>query len=120
MMRRHRRRRRRRILLVGGLVAFGVHKMSKADADRIEQHTGIPPEEMTDEEIGQAMDELGIEKQVVTDDDREDGAGGGVADESGGTGDYLAELTELAKLRDQGILTDEEFEAKKKQILEEN
>ena len=31
--------------------------------------------------------------------------------------DYMAELEQLAKLRDQGILTDEEFEAKKKQIL---
>jgi hypothetical protein len=31
--------------------------------------------------------------------------------------DYMAELEQLAKLRDQGILTPEEFEAKKKQIL---
>jgi hypothetical protein len=31
--------------------------------------------------------------------------------------DYMAELTRLAQLRDQGILTPEEFEAKKKQIL---
>ena len=31
--------------------------------------------------------------------------------------DYMAELEQLAKLRDQGILTDEEFEAKKKQLL---
>jgi membrane protease subunit (stomatin/prohibitin family) len=31
--------------------------------------------------------------------------------------DYMAELAQLAKLRDQGILTPEEFEAKKKQIL---
>jgi hypothetical protein len=31
--------------------------------------------------------------------------------------DYAAELTQLAQLRDQGILTPEEFEAKKKQIL---
>jgi hypothetical protein len=34
-----------------------------------------------------------------------------------GEGDYMAELEDLAKLRDQGILTPEEFEAKKKQIL---
>jgi hypothetical protein len=34
-----------------------------------------------------------------------------------GQGDYMAELEDLAKLRDQGILTPEEFEAKKKQIL---
>ena len=31
--------------------------------------------------------------------------------------DYMAELEQLAKLRDQGILTDEEVEAKKKQLL---
>ena len=35
------------------------------------------------------------------------------ADESG----YMGELERLADLRDQGILTPEEFEAKKKQIL---
>jgi hypothetical protein len=31
--------------------------------------------------------------------------------------DYAAELEQLAQLKAQGILTDEEFEAKKKQIL---
>jgi hypothetical protein len=31
--------------------------------------------------------------------------------------EYVEELTQLAQLRDQGILTPEEFEAKKKQIL---
>jgi hypothetical protein len=31
--------------------------------------------------------------------------------------EYMAELQQLATLRDQGILTPEEFEAKKKQIL---
>lgn len=31
--------------------------------------------------------------------------------------DYMAELEQLAQLKQQGILTDEEFEAKKKQIL---
>jgi hypothetical protein len=31
--------------------------------------------------------------------------------------DYVAELEQLAQLRDQGILTPEEFEAKKKQLL---
>ena len=30
---------------------------------------------------------------------------------------YMAELEQLANLRDQGILSPEEFEAKKKQIL---
>jgi hypothetical protein len=31
--------------------------------------------------------------------------------------EYVAELERLAQLREQGILSDEEFEAKKKQIL---
>ena len=31
--------------------------------------------------------------------------------------DYATELAQLAQLKDQGILTEEEFEAKKKQIL---
>jgi hypothetical protein len=31
--------------------------------------------------------------------------------------DYMAELAQLSQLKAQGILTDEEFEAKKKQIL---
>lgn len=66
-----RRRRRRRRLLVGGLMAFGAYKMSQQQADQVQQHTGVDPEELTDEELAQAMDELGIEKQAVTDADQD-------------------------------------------------
>ena len=31
--------------------------------------------------------------------------------------DYMAELEQLAQLNKQGVITDEEFEAKKKQLL---
>ena len=31
--------------------------------------------------------------------------------------DYMGELERLSQLRDQGIITDEDFEAKKKQLL---
>ncbi len=62
--RRMRRRRRRRVLLVGGLVAFGAYKLSTRDAKRVEEHTGVAPEEMTDEELERAMNDLGIEKQM--------------------------------------------------------
>jgi len=122
-----RRRRRRRVMLVGGLVAFGVHKMSKKDADRIQQHTGVDPEELEDAELTQAMQELGIEQQTVTAADTEQGAAPAAAPApasaattapaGGGASDYMAELEKLASLRDSGILTDEEFDAKKKQIL---
>jgi Short C-terminal domain len=114
-------------MLVGGLVAFGAYKMSKKDADRIQQHTGVDPEELEDAELEQAMQELGIEQQTVTAADTEEGAASAAATApapaataapAGGSGsDYMAELEKLASLRDAGILTDEEFEAKKKQIL---
>jgi hypothetical protein len=58
-------------MLVGGMVAFGSYKMSQKDAQRVEQHTGVEPEELTDAELTQAMDDLGIEKQAVTADDKE-------------------------------------------------
>jgi hypothetical protein len=58
-------------MLVGGLVAFGAHKMSQQDAKRIEEHTGVEPEELTDEELAQAMGELGIEQQPMTAEDQE-------------------------------------------------
>ncbi len=117
-MRQRRRRRRRRVLLVGGLVAFGAYKMSKKDAERIEEHTGIDPEEMTDEELEKAMAELNIEKQYRDESDQEivenapaqEGQG---ADETS----YLDELERLAQLKDQGIITKEEYEDKKKQLL---
>ncbi len=66
-----RRRRRRRRMLVGGLVAFGAYKMSSKQAQQVQQHTGVDPEELTDEELAQAMDELGIEKQEVTEADQD-------------------------------------------------
>ena len=72
-MRMRRRRRRRRVLLVGGLVAFGAYKLSTKDAQRIEEHTGTDPEELTDEELEQAMEELNIEKQYRDESDQEVG-----------------------------------------------
>ncbi len=118
MMRRRRRRRRRMILLVGGLVAFGVYKMSKKDAQRIEEHTGTNPEDMTDEELEKAMADLNIEKQYRDDSDQEVSEGA-PAGESQGTTEpsYLDELERLSNLKDDGIITEEEFEAKKKKLL---
>ncbi len=116
MMRR--RRRRRMILLVGGLVAFGAYKMSKKDAQRVEEHTGQSPEDLSDEELEKAMAELNIEKQYRDDSDQEV-VESAPAKEGEGAGEpsYLDELERLGKLRDDGIITDEEFETKKKQVL---
>ena len=73
--RRRRRVARRRIALVGGMVAFGAHKMSQSHAKQIEEHTGVPPEELEDEDLEAAMAELNIPKQELTEEDRAAGAG---------------------------------------------
>ena len=118
MMRRRRRRRRRMILLVGGLVAFGAYKMSKKDAQRIEEHTGTNPEEMTDEELEKAMAELNIEKQYRDDSDQEY-VEDVPAQKSQGTSEpnYMDELERLSKLKDEGVISEEDFASKKKQLL---
>lgn len=131
------RRRFRRRLLVGGMVVLAgsmVYKMSKQDADRVEQHTGQSVEELSDEELQMAMKQLGIQNQALTeqemalakqeaarldedDDEEEDEPAAAAAASAPAGGDYLDELERLAGLRDKGILTDAEFEAKKKQLL---
>jgi hypothetical protein len=108
-----RRRRRRRILLVGGLVAFGAYKMSTRDAKRVEEHTGVPPEEMTDEELEKAMDDLGVEKQMRSADDVEEGAAAAPSAEP----TDIEQLQQLATLHEQGVLTDSEFTAAKAKVI---
>ena len=111
--RRHRRRRRRRILLVGGMIAVGYagYRMSKRDVERVEEHTGKKAEDLTDEQLEQAMDQLGIEKQTVSDEEW------AAAEAAESQTSYLDELERLGELHKQGILTDEEFTAKKKELL---
>lgn len=117
-MRMRRRRRRRRVLLVGGLVAFGAYKLSTKDAQRIEEHTGTDPEELTDEELEQAMEELNIEKQYRDESDQEVGEAAPAGEiQEADEPSYLDELERLAKLMDDGIITKEEFETKKQQLL---
>ena len=111
--RRRRRRRRRRILLVGGMVAVGYagYKMSKRDVDRVEKYTGQPADELTDEQLEQAMEQLGIEQETMTDEEWAE------AEQADAEPNYLDELERLGKLHEQGIITDEEFDTKKKQLL---
>jgi ribosomal protein L12E/L44/L45/RPP1/RPP2 len=127
----HRRRWRRRIL-VGGMVLLAAGgtaaaiKLTQKDAQRIEEHTGASVEELTEDELVAAMQDLGIKSIELDDNDRaiiQDQASAAPAppasvataptsDES-----YLNELERLADLRDRGIITPEDFEAKKKQLL---
>jgi RES domain-containing protein len=108
-----RRRRRRMLLLVGGMAVLGYagYKLSQRNVQRVEEHTGEKADELTDEQLEQAMDELGIEKETMTDEEWAE------AQKADAQPSYLDELERLADLHNQGILTDEEFSAKKKDLL---
>jgi ribosomal protein L12E/L44/L45/RPP1/RPP2 len=112
------------VLLAVGGTATAI-KLSQQDAQRIEQHTGASVEELEDQELTSAMQELGIQSAALTPADKaalsaappvEDGEAA-ASQPAANQPSYIEELQKLAGLRDQGIITDEEFEAKKKQLL---
>ena len=121
----HRRRRRRRVLVGGavlvaaGAAAYGAYKLTQRVVDQIEQHTGQSVDDMSDEQLQSAMNDLGIQSQELTDEDRAAFDADSEYEEydEGPQESNLDELEKLADLRDKGIITDEEFEAKKKQLL---
>jgi hypothetical protein len=122
------------VLLAVGGAAYGAVKLTQKDAQRIEEHAGASVEELTEEELVAAMQELGIQSIELDENDQAI-----IAQESGQTSaappaaatpeaqpaaaptepepSYLDELERLGALRDQGIISDEDFEAKKKQLL---
>jgi hypothetical protein len=122
------RRRWRRRIVVGGMVLLAAGgtaaaiKLSQRDADRIEAHTGASVEELTEEELVQAMRDLGIQsieldendRAIITEQERQAPA---PATPAAPQESYLDELEQLADLRDRGIISDDDFEAKKRQLL---
>ena len=113
------------IVLAAGAAGAAI-KLSSDDAQRIEEHTGIPPSELEDDDLNEAMNELGIQGQELTAEDQAALSGDAPvaaptpaappAPAAGGPS-YVNELEQLADLRDRGIITAEDFEAKKKELL---
>jgi hypothetical protein len=75
MRRRVRRKVRRRRVIVGGAVVLAASagakavKLSQQDAQKIEEATGMPPEDLEDQDLQEAMTELNIQSQPVTPED---------------------------------------------------
>ena len=111
-------RRRRPLLAIAAMggVAAVAYKMGKGNAQKVEEYTGKPVDTLTDEELAAAMEDLNIE---LPEDEAASAAvdDGYIDDALAEQPDYLAELEGLAVLRDQGVITEEEFQAKKKQLL---
>jgi len=119
----------RRTVMVGGMMLLAAGgtaaaiKLTQNDAKRIEEHTGLPPQELEDQDLEQAMQELNIQPQPVTPEDQatlaqqSDQAPPQSPPSQITQSDYLVELEKLGELRDKGIITEEDFQAKKKQLL---
>jgi len=111
------------VLLAVGGAAYGAVKLTQQDTQRIEEHTGASVEELTEEELIAAMEDLGIQSIELTEGDQAviarepEVTSSAAAPASSEEVSYLDELERLAALRDQGIITQEDFEAKKKQLL---
>lgn len=121
------RRFRRRRLLVGGftllLVGGAAYKLGQSSVQQIEQHTGKPADQLSEQELEAAMDDLGIEEEELNDQDMAAINAEALDDTPAHTAqsqtqpDYITQLERLADLRDKGIVTEEEFQAKKRQLL---
>jgi hypothetical protein len=101
---------------VGGTAAVA-YKIGKNSVQQVEQHTGQSFDSLSEDELASAMDDLNIDLP----DEGEDQAGDEFADEAAGEyvdePDYIEELERLAGLKDRGIISEEEFQAKKRQLL---
>ena len=112
-------------LLILGATAGVAYKLGKNQAQQIEEYTGYPPDQLSEEDLQAAMADLNIQPEPLDDEDRqalaETQAQADSAPAPSATApaqaDYIDELKRLAELRDAGVITDEDFEAKKKQLL---
>ena len=75
MRRRVRRKVRRRRIVIGGAVMLAASagakavKLSQQDAQKIEEATGMPPEDLEDADLQEAMTDLNIQSQPLTPED---------------------------------------------------
>ena len=61
----------RRRLIIGGAVILAIGtsatKMTQSEVQQVEQHTGMKAEDLSEEQLDSAMNDLGIEGQEPTD-----------------------------------------------------
>jgi len=124
----------RRRLVIGGAVLLAVGtsatKMSQSEVQQVEQHTGMKAEDLSEEQLDAAMNELGIEGQEPTDQEiamleaEEDKAANPHAATAPAAqqaptaqADVLTQLERLGALKAQGLLTEEEFAVQKAKLL---
>jgi FMN phosphatase YigB (HAD superfamily) len=110
--------RARRRSVLGSMLALGgtaavAYKIGQNSVRQVEQHTGKSFDSLSEEELALAIDDLDIDLPA----DDQDQTGDEAYEEFDDEPDYIDELERLAGLKEKGIITEEEFQAKKKQLL---
>lgn len=106
--------RARRGSVLGSMLALGgtaavAYKIGQNSVKQVEQHTGKSFDSLSEEELTSAINDLDIDLPA---DDQDEGDEAYI-DEP----DYIDELERLAGLKEKGIITEEEFQVKKKELL---
>jgi hypothetical protein len=116
-------------LLILGATAGVAYKIGQSQARQIQEYTGYPPDQLSEEDLKAAMEDLEIEPEPLDEQDLQEvsnaqAAPSGPADSPAAAApaaekppDYIEELKRLAELKDAGIISQEEFDSKKKQLL---
>jgi hypothetical protein len=110
-------------MLILGATAGVAYKLGKKQSQQIQEYTGYPPDQLSEEDLQAAMTDLNIEPEPLDEQDQQEiaaaqaGSAPAPPQPAASQDDYIEELQKLAGLRDAGIITAEEFEAKKQQLL---
>jgi len=113
-------------MLILGATAGVAYKLGKDQAEQIQEYTGVPPDQLSEEDLQAAMTDLNIQPEPLDEEDKQAIAEAQPSQSEkapvppqpeAGSDDYIEEIKRLAELRDQGIITNEEFESKKKELL---
>jgi hypothetical protein len=114
-------------MFVAGAVLLAVGtsavKMSPDEVEQVEQYTGQKAEDLSEEQLDTAMEQLGIEGQEPTDQEiamleAEDQQAQPLSVNSPASQeDMISKLERLGTLKAQGLLTEEEFAIAKGKLL---
>ncbi len=110
-------------LLIMGATAGVAYKLGKSQAQQIQEYTGYPPDQLSEADLQEAITDLDITPEPLDEADRQAMNSAGPPPPAASLppadaqADYIDELKRLAELKEAGIISNEEFEAKKKQLL---
>ena len=111
-------------LLIMGATAGVAYKLGQSQAQQIQEYTGYPPDQLSEADLQEAMTDLDITPEPLDEGDRQAMNSAGPPPTPAASpppadaqADYIDELKRLAELKEAGIISNEEFEAKKKQLL---